>query len=234
MPREAPHSHLSRCSHPYRCARCPPTGVSRTPCPRADCCLIPTELPLKENVIFAGEDTNRPWILVGDKTSKGGIVFTGSPQCTVNGKGMARVGDRATCSCNHCRSRGYTIIASGSSTFTAYDVPVARDRDLTDCGAVLMSTEGAHFAEAMKIASALESGRWTTKPPKGNGKRFLLQDSDTGKSLPHRKFVAYLGGQKQEGVTDGDGYAHIEAHECQPIELHIVFQAPRRTMNHGY
>jgi uncharacterized Zn-binding protein involved in type VI secretion len=163
-----------------------------------------TKATTKESVIFAGENSNRPWILVGDKTSKGGVVFLGSPVCTVNGKAMARVGDRATCKCIHCKSRGYTIITSGSGIFTANNIPVARDGDYTDCGAVLISTEGEAFDEAMRIASAFETGHLPNT--EAFDIHFFVKDERTGKPRSHLPYRLTLpNGDEVSGMTDANG-----------------------------
>ena len=40
---------------------------------------------------------SRPFILLGDKTSHGGVVISASESSDCNGKGVARVGDQVTC-----------------------------------------------------------------------------------------------------------------------------------------
>jgi hypothetical protein len=62
---------------------------------------------------------------------------------------------------------------------------------------------------------------------------FYIWDSVTGKSMPNRDFIANVGGVRQTGRTDGDGYARIMTNGEQPVELHVVFNAPRRKLNPG-
>lgn len=81
----------------------------------------------------------RPFILVGDKTSHGGVVVQGSPQSTVDGIPIARVGDKVT-----CPKRGHggtTVIVSGDPTCIIDGQPAARHGDTTACGATLLSSQ---------------------------------------------------------------------------------------------
>lgn len=96
----------------------------------------------------------RIWIVVGDTTSSGGSVVTGSPFTDINGKPVARVGDAVVCG-----QHGSTTIASGDFTLSIDGQAVARQGDKCACGCVLMPVsqmqvfidEGA--APATKAAS---------------------------------------------------------------------------------
>lgn len=65
--------------------------------------------------------------------SHGGNVIEGSPNVTVNGKLVARVGDAAICS-----KHGLTSISSGSGTVSANGRKIARIGDPCACGASLV------------------------------------------------------------------------------------------------
>jgi uncharacterized Zn-binding protein involved in type VI secretion len=78
-------------------------------------------------------------IVVGDKTSHGGVVISGAPATTIDGKPMARIGDKATCP---CRGHGsVTLIVSGDPTCIIDGQPIARHGDKTACGATLISSQ---------------------------------------------------------------------------------------------
>lgn len=62
---------------------------------------------------------------------------------------------------------------------------------------------------------------------------FFIWDSTTGKPLSNRDFIANVAGARQTGKTDGDGYAKISADGEQSIEIHVVFNAPKRQLNPG-
>ena len=80
----------------------------------------------------------RPFILVGDKTDHGGVVVEGSPYSVVDGKAIARVGDKVTCP---KRGHGPTTIVSGDPTAIIDGRPAARHGDRCACGAVLISSQ---------------------------------------------------------------------------------------------
>lgn len=79
----------------------------------------------------------KPIILVGDSTSHGGVVLEGAATTLVNGKKVARVGDRVS-----CPRKGHTsaVIASGDATTIVEGKPVARHGDTCSCGATLIAS----------------------------------------------------------------------------------------------
>ena len=79
---------------------------------------------------------SRPFIVVGDSLDHGGSVVGGSSETDVDGKAVARVGDRAICS-----KHGQTTIVSGDSGVVIDGSPVARHGDKTACGATLLSSQ---------------------------------------------------------------------------------------------
>jgi uncharacterized Zn-binding protein involved in type VI secretion len=78
-------------------------------------------------------------IVVGDKTSHGGVVISGTPETTIDGKPVARIGDKVTCPCNG--HGGVTVIVSGDPTWIVDGQPVARHGDKAACGATLLSSQ---------------------------------------------------------------------------------------------
>ncbi|WP_240702446.1 hypothetical protein [Trinickia terrae] len=60
---------------------------------------------------------------------------------------------------------------------------------------------------------------------------FFISDSTTGEPLPNRDFIANVGGVRQAGKTDANGYAQITTDSEQPVEIHVVFKAPKRKLN---
>ncbi|EJM70842.1 PAAR domain-containing protein [Pseudomonas sp. GM55] len=77
----------------------------------------------------------RPIIVINDPTSDGGRVCEGSPWTDINGFAVARVGDRVVCAHGEC------MIESGDETLLVDGKAVARDGDLTSCGARLLATQ---------------------------------------------------------------------------------------------
>jgi uncharacterized Zn-binding protein involved in type VI secretion len=82
---------------------------------------------------------SKPFIVVGDKTDHGGVVVAGSAATTIDGKPIARVGDKVTCP--RRGHGGMTVIASGDPTCVVDGQPAARHGDKTACGATLLSSQ---------------------------------------------------------------------------------------------
>ncbi len=79
----------------------------------------------------------RAFILLGDKTDHGGVVISASESSDVNGRGIARVGDKVTCP--RKGHGGVTTIVSGDPTAIIDGRPAARHGDKTACGASLIA-----------------------------------------------------------------------------------------------
>ena len=79
-----------------------------------------------------------PLITLGDKTSHGGAVIEASQSSDSGGKGIARVGDKAT-----CPKHGPNTIVSGDATLIVDGKPAARHGDKTACGATLIAGQQA-------------------------------------------------------------------------------------------
>lgn len=75
-----------------------------------------------------------PLIRLGDKTSHGGTVIEASQHSDIDGAGIARMGDKASCPIH-----GNTQIASGDMTLIVDGKPAARHGDKTACGATLIA-----------------------------------------------------------------------------------------------
>ena len=87
----------------------------------------------------------RNWIVVGDPTSSGGSVITGSPFTDVDGTPVARVNDQATCP----RHKGAYPIVDGDSTLIVDGQPVALHGSSLACGCKVLSARQARvFVDA--------------------------------------------------------------------------------------
>jgi uncharacterized Zn-binding protein involved in type VI secretion len=76
-------------------------------------------------------------IRIGDKTTGGGVVLSGSPGLIFDGIGVARVGDPVSCP---LPGHGRTVIAEGHPTFRDNGISVAFQGHLCACGCALIST----------------------------------------------------------------------------------------------
>lgn len=79
----------------------------------------------------------RHWIVVGDSTRSSGRVITGSPLTDIEGKAVAREGDRATCPLH----QGIFPIVQGDPTLLIDGRPAALHGHRLACGCQLISTE---------------------------------------------------------------------------------------------
>ncbi|MBT2342098.1 MULTISPECIES: PAAR domain-containing protein [Pseudomonas] len=76
-------------------------------------------------------------IRIGDKTTGGGTVQSGSAVMKFDGIGVAREGDPVKCP---VPGHGRTVVAEGHPTFNDNGVPVAFDGHLCACGCALISS----------------------------------------------------------------------------------------------
>ena len=76
-------------------------------------------------------------IRVGDATSHGGQVVTGSAVSKVMERAVARQGDECTCP---IQGHQNCVIAEGDPTFIVDGKPAAFDGHKTSCGATLLSS----------------------------------------------------------------------------------------------
>lgn len=82
---------------------------------------------------------DRNWIVLGDPTSSGGSVITGSPFTDIDGIPVARVNDQATCP----RHKGAFPIVDGDSTMIVDGQPVALHGSSLACGCKVLSANQA-------------------------------------------------------------------------------------------
>lgn len=80
---------------------------------------------------------SRMWIVVGDATSSGGQVVTGSPFTDIDGKPVARVTDTATCPSHN----GTFPIVDGDPTTVVDGQPVALHGSTLACGCKVMAVK---------------------------------------------------------------------------------------------
>lgn len=138
-------------------------------------------------------------IIMGDATSHGGVVVSGSPTNSWHGTPIVRKGDKVYCP--KCRPHFFEV-AEGlmNCTDTNARLPMATEGHLTTCGAVLI----AESAPQSLLQRALCFINRT-----GFDDRYVLRDS-IGRPMSN----AYYGVRKSEGdieygITDDAGHTHI-------------------------
>lgn len=76
-------------------------------------------------------------IRIGDKTTGGGTVLSGSSDMIFDGIGVARVGDPVSCL---IPGHGPTVIVQGHPSFKDNGLPIAVQGHLCACGCALLSS----------------------------------------------------------------------------------------------
>lgn len=84
-------------------------------------------------------------ITVGDKTDHGGQVISGSSTHKLNGKAIARLGDKVSCPQLYPGGapHGVNKIVTAHRTLTAGGIPVAVHGCKTECGCTLIGSQPA-------------------------------------------------------------------------------------------
>ena len=176
---------------------------------------------------------SKPFIVVGDKTSHGGVVIEGSPTNDIDGKAIARVGDKVTCPKKGCHSPT-VIVVSGDVTIIVDGKPVALHGDKTACGATLISSQfntnsdpngggdSGTSSAATNAATASASSAANDNSDKKFDEKFLLKDGN-GQPLAGMFYTAKLpSGELVHGQTDDEGHTkRFYTDDAQNIEIHI-------------
>lgn len=167
------------------------------------------------------------FIVLGDRTSHGGVVLSGDPTFTVDGQPVARVGDSASCP----RCKRLTTIVSSRFPSVVDGKPVAYDQDKTDCGALVYSRHNGHAGwsaaagEGGADTAAVAAGVGETAPPRQAPRfqeHFILRNNDTGELLSGIAYTITTGdGQVVEGETDAQGRTEVVWTDS-PLPIEVV------------
>lgn len=162
---------------------------------------------------------SRMTIVVGDLTSGGGRVITGSSFTAIDGKPVSRVNDQATCP----KHKGVFPIVSGDTTFIVDSQPVARHGDSLACGCTLISvgqirvfvdagTSSGLPADAVTAAASAASAASAAAVGHESAfdLSFRIEDEVTGKPLSGARYRITLdSGKVLEGTTDDEGMTEV-------------------------
>lgn len=180
------------------------------------------------------------WIVVGDKTTHGGVVVTGSPFTDIDGKPVARVGDKVA-----CPKCGPTSIVTGDPTIEIDGAIVARHNDATACGSTLIAASqfrvfitagggaqgGASASTATGAGSrhgskherrSASSAVAVARKPFDEQFRAVDSNGQPVPGLPYR--IELADGTAIRGLTDGEGKTLRVATES-PEELKLSWEA---------
>ncbi|MDZ5814946.1 MULTISPECIES: PAAR domain-containing protein [Stenotrophomonas maltophilia group] len=155
----------------------------------------------------------RNWIVMGDPTSSGGRVITASNRTDIEGMGVARVGDKATCPHMH---KGVFAIVEGDSTIIIDGQPVALDGCALACGCRVMSSQQlrgyvSNTATTGGTASPNMAGTQRAETPLASGRRLQFDQAirftgSQGMPLRELPYTLHLAnGQTFSGMTNALG-----------------------------
>lgn len=188
----------------------------------------------------------RNWIVVGDPTSSGGSVITGSPFTDVDGTPVARVNDQATCP----RHKGAYPIVDGDSTLIVDGQPVALHGSSLACGCKVLSAQQvrvfvdvgkdggdrADYAPVEIISGAMARALQRQQPGPGDGAapagdaRFdeaLCLTDEAHCPLAGVHYVLHLDdGSQIEGTTDAEGRT-VRVATAEPRRIEKVALIPQ-------
>lgn len=163
----------------------------------------------------------RMWVVLGDATSSGGQVISGSPFTDIDGLPVARVNDKATCP----QHKGTFPIVDGDPTTIIDGEAVALHGSSLACGCKVLAVKQARvFLDAGSSAGSAASGASTgaaaavaaaagpvvdtmaaanAEPAFDEQLRFV---GPTGVALSNIGYVLHLeDGSSVDGMTDDDG-----------------------------
>lgn len=137
-------------------------------------------------------------------------MITGSPITDIEGKPVARIGDKATCP----KCKGTFPIVSGDATFVIDGQPVARERDYLACGCRLLSArqvrvflDGATSDSPAADAAMLEAVARHAARYKA---QFRAVEDATGKPVAGQPYrIELANGTSRTGCTDESGLTDI-------------------------
>ncbi|WP_211462418.1 PAAR domain-containing protein [Collimonas silvisoli] len=154
-------------------------------------------------------------VVIGDKTSHGGVVLTGDNTTLENGIGMARVGDEVYCP--RCKPHIHKIIQGSSNCPTPNGQSIALHNDETSCGATLIAAGAPNINAAISFLTRLEKSE-TQK----YDEQFLVAD-DEGNTLADMPYTVKLAsGELVHGVTDDEGKTErFFTDDAQKLEIHL-------------
>jgi uncharacterized Zn-binding protein involved in type VI secretion len=156
-------------------------------------------------------------IIVGDKTTHGGVVISGSPTNKWHGISIARKTDKVYCP--KCKPHIFEI-AEGLDNFTDTDsrLPVATEGHLTTCGAALI-------AEAEASEFIMHAMNFMANESPAYDQHFLVKDKETGNPIISMPYKITLSDRREYiGITDKNGLTEkIYSNSSQTAIIEIPY-----------
>jgi uncharacterized Zn-binding protein involved in type VI secretion len=164
-------------------------------------------------------------ICVGDKTSCGGVVITGSQFSDVNGRGIAREGDKIAC-------KKSCVIVNGNPTEIIDGAAMALHGAQTSGGCICLSQNNDHHgdghapASAGKVPHAADGGVAFMPDTaellnENHWLEFQLTDGQD-QPIPRQAYVVVdPSGAKFSGRLDEKGFARVEPVKPGRCNIHF-------------
>ncbi|MDR2853585.1 MAG: PAAR domain-containing protein [Burkholderiaceae bacterium] len=170
-------------------------------------------------------------IILGDMTSHGGVVISGSSTSDWHGIPIARKGDRVYCP--QCPPHTF-VIAEGLEHCTDHGLPWALEGHKTTCGAVLMAQTAPVSADAaLALSEGIAAPAQMTDSMPAEDKvyaiRFQALDPVTGMPSPACDYLlTRASGAQHSGTADQDGFTEvIETTRPEQVKVHFMFKSPK-------
>jgi uncharacterized Zn-binding protein involved in type VI secretion len=149
-------------------------------------------------------------IILGDKTSHGGVVVSGSPTSSWHGIPIVRKGDKVTCP--KCKPHIF-VVSEGFEHRLDFGLPMSVHGHKTSCGATLI----AAGANANQIEAAMA---FVNNKPVKYDRKFQILDDVTKEPMAGYKYKIHIDENIIEGVTDAQGMTQL-AESDAPLSVKI-------------
>lgn len=201
--------YLALCDRPCSCV---PVRLRRRSLPL----IVPRTLQQHRSARMA-----RLFIVVGDRLSSGGSVLTGSPFTDIEGRPMARVGDRTI-----CPTHGPGTIITGDATLIVDGNAAARQGDRASCGCSLIAgrqnlvfvdqgVASTPSAQAPPTATTRQAGATSNIPAESPDRRSTLRSR-------RRASVCWAEDHEIEVATNAHGrYYLVHDENGNPLDLSL-------------
>lgn len=177
---------------------------------------------------------SRMWVVLGDSTSSGGRVVSGSPFTDIDGKPVARVNDKATCP----QHKGAFPIVDGDPTTIVDGQPVALHGSKLACGcSVLAVQQGRVLLDAGRSVVQRGGAAWTLAGQTARvieaigspryDEAFILRSADGAPQVRRRYRVLREDGAVEQGTTDSDGMTHLlKSSRNEVLSIEVAEEGP--------
>ena len=170
---------------------------------------------------------SRMWVVLGDSTSSGGSVVSGSPFTDIDGKPVARINDKATCP----QHKGTFPIADGDPTTIIDGQPAALHGSKLACGCSVLAVQQTRVLLDSGDGRVLDRGD-VSGASTGNAahvtdeigafqydEAFILRAADGVPQTNRRYRICREDGAVEYGTTDSDGMTHLLASSQSEVLL---------------